>query len=56
MKKIVNKTNSFKEAEEWDIQQQIQMTLEQRQEVAIVLRKKVYGTDAPDVRESSQNK
>ena len=47
----MNKSKNFREAEKWDILQQIRMTPEERQEVAAELRKRVYGSDVPDVRE-----
>ncbi len=50
IKPIVNKAKNFKEAEEWDIQQQIQMTPEERQKVAKKLKERVYGKNPPDVR------
>ena len=51
MKRIVHKSHSFQEAEKWDIQQQINMTPQQRLESAKELRKRVYGTNLLDVRE-----
>ena len=51
MKRIVHKSHSFKEAEKWDIQQQINMTPQQRLEAAKELSKRVYGTNLLDVRE-----
>jgi hypothetical protein len=56
MKKIVHKSRNFKEAEEWDILQQIKMTPEERQDIALALRKRVYGEKSPDVREVHQRK
>lgn len=52
MERIVHKTNNFKAAEEWDILQQNQMRPEQRQKIVLELKKRVYGTKRPDVRES----
>ena len=52
MKRIVKKSNNFKDAEEWDILQHIRMTPDKRQEVAAELRKRVYGKESPDVREA----
>jgi hypothetical protein len=51
MKRILHKAKDFKEAEEWDILQEVQMTPDERQEAAKELAKRVYGTDTPDVRE-----
>ncbi|MBC8382383.1 MAG: hypothetical protein H8E22_00915 [Candidatus Cloacimonetes bacterium] len=51
MKRIVHKTHSFKDAEKWDIQQQINMTPQQRMEAAKELKDRVYGKTTIDVRE-----
>lgn len=56
MKKVVHKARNFKEAEEWDILQQIKLTSEERQDIALELRKRVYGEETPDVREVHQRK
>jgi hypothetical protein len=55
VKRIVHKAKDFREAEEWEILQEIQMTPEERQEAAEELAKRVYGEDTPDVREGYQN-
>ena len=52
MNRSFNKASSHKEAEMWDILQQIKMTPRERQKVASELKKKYYGKNAPDVRES----
>ncbi len=52
MKRIVKKSNNFKDAEEWDILQHIKMSPEERQKAATELRMRVYGKNQPDVRES----
>lgn len=51
MKRIVHKTHSFKEAEEWDIKQQINMTPQQRMDAAKKIRERVYGKNSVDIRE-----
>jgi hypothetical protein len=51
MKKIVRKSKSFKEAEEWDILQHLRLTPEERQDVAAELRERVYGKKSRDVKE-----
>jgi hypothetical protein len=56
MKRIVHKSKNFKEAEKWDILQQIEMTHEERQDIAVELRKRVYGKKSPDVREVHKRK
>ncbi|MGC8654498.1 MAG: hypothetical protein ACP5US_10970 [Candidatus Kryptoniota bacterium] len=52
MKRVVNKTRSHKDAVQWDLLQQLEMTPSQRQEIARELKQRFYGTDNPDVRES----
>ena len=56
MKRIYHKAKNFKEAEEWDINQHLSMTPEERQAVAKALRKRVYGRKTIDVRESVRRK
>lgn len=51
MERVVNKAKSFKEAEQWDIIQQISLTPEERQKIAYELKIKAYGTNTKDVRE-----
>ena len=51
MKRILHKSRSFKEAEEWDIQQQISMNPQERLQAAKILRERVFGKNTPDVRE-----
>jgi hypothetical protein len=50
MKWVVHKAKSFKEADEWDIQQQVSMTPEQRLAAAKVLRDRAYPSDTKDIR------
>ena len=52
MKRIVKKSNDFKDAEEWDILQHIRMRPEERQKAASELRMRVYGESQPDVKET----
>ena len=52
MERIVNKARKHKEAEDWDISQQTEMTSEQRQAIAKILKERFFGTDNVDVRES----
>lgn len=51
MKRVVNVAKNFKEAEEWDIKQILEMSVEERQQAADWLKQKAYGKDNPDVRE-----
>jgi hypothetical protein len=50
MERIFNKALNHKEAEKWDIQQQINMSPRQRQKIAYELKKRFYGNNPPDVR------
>ncbi len=52
MEPIVNKSKNFKEAEEYDILQHIQMSSSERQAAAKKLRERYFGKNSPDVRES----
>ena len=52
MERVFQKSRNFKEAEDWDILQHVRMTPAQRQEAARQFRGRVYGKDAPDVREA----
>jgi len=56
MEREGHKSYSFAEAEQWDLQQQWAMTPDERFEIARVLRERVYGVDAPDVREAERSK
>lgn len=51
MERIVHISRSFEEAEEWDIQQNLSMTPEERLIAGRQLAERVYGKDQPDVRE-----
>jgi hypothetical protein len=52
MNRTFNKAANHKEAERWDILQQIKMTPRQRQRVASKLKERFYGKNVPDVRDS----
>ncbi|HSW55774.1 MAG TPA: hypothetical protein VLH59_11865 [Ignavibacteriaceae bacterium] len=52
MNRTFNKASNHKEAEFWDIIQQIKMTPRQRQRIAFELKKRFYGKNVPDVRDS----
>ena len=51
IQRIVNKTFGFEAAAKWDIEQQINMTPNERFTVVKKLIEMVYGKDCPDVRE-----
>ena len=50
MERIVNKAKNPKDAEKSDVMQQVGMTPQERQRIALVLKKKFYGDRVPDVR------
>jgi hypothetical protein len=55
MERVVHTAKSHEEARKWDIRQAIEMTVEERQKAAAVLKQRVYG-DSPDVRAYHKNK
>lgn len=52
MERVVHIAKSHQQARDWDIQQVVKMTVEQRQEIAKRLKKKAFKQYSPDVRES----
>jgi hypothetical protein len=52
VERVIHIARSHKEAEEWDIVQQLEMTPDERQRVAKELRKRFYGEKTIDVRAS----
>ncbi|MHC1738548.1 MAG: hypothetical protein AB9882_11120 [Ignavibacteriaceae bacterium] len=52
MKRIVKISKTFKEADDWDVSQHIQLKPEERQKIAKMLKIKFYGKKNKDVRES----
>ena len=55
MKMVVNIAKNFAEAEKWDIEQQINMSANERFAAVNLLKKRVYGSSVKDVRECHQN-
>jgi len=53
---VLFKAKSFQEAEEWDILQQVNMTPEERQKIALELKRRVFGKKNRDVREYYKHK
>ncbi len=51
MKRVVNIAKNFKQAEEWDIEQQINMTIQERMAIARELRVRVYGKNIVSLRQ-----
>jgi hypothetical protein len=56
MKRIIHKSQSFTEAESWDITQQVSLSPEERQKAAKELKTRVFGKTTKDVRESLNKK
>jgi hypothetical protein len=52
VERIGHKAVGFAEAWDWDIQQQAEMTPDERRAVAKALRDRYYGTNCPDVRDA----
>ncbi len=50
MERVVKKSRNFREADAWDIQQNLALTPEQRIQIAHALRKRAYPSNAKDVR------
>lgn len=47
---VVHRANSHAEARDWDIEQHVSMTPEQRQAVARTLKRRAFPADVKDVR------
>jgi len=50
MKRIFHKAKNHREAEWWDIRQQISMSSDERQRIAKELKRKFFGMNNRDVR------
>lgn len=55
MERIVNKASDNKNADKWDVLQQINLTPEERMQIAKELKKRYYGTNVPDVRKATKD-
>ena len=51
VERIVKRSRTFREADRWDIQQNLALTPEQRIQIAHALRKRAYPGKAKDIRE-----
>lgn len=56
MQGVVNIARNHKEARDWDIEQAVSMTSEERQAIALELKRKVYGAQNPDVKEAERKR
>lgn len=54
MKRVFHKAKNKKEAEKWDILQQISMDPDERLFVADELKKRAYGNKVPDIKEANK--
>ena len=50
MERVVKKSRNFRQADAWDIRQNLALTPEQRIRIAHALRKRAYPANAKDVR------
>lgn len=50
MERVVHKARSHAEARRWDIEQQVRMTVQERQRAARQLKERAYPADSKDVR------
>lgn len=50
--RVVNVSQGFRQAREWEILQEISLTPGQRQRAARALKERFYGRNAPDVRKA----
>ena len=56
MKAVFNKAKNFKEAFDWEIEQELSMTHKEREKIALILKRRVYGCKNKDVREWYKNR
>ena len=56
MERVVKIFHSFDEAHEYDIKQQIDMTIAERMDAARILKERVYGTKVKDIRQCHTKK
>jgi hypothetical protein len=51
MKRVFRKFSSFEEADRYDIQYYIDLSVEERQAIARELKRRAFGEKIPDIRE-----
>lgn len=56
MEKVGKRSRSFEEAEEWDIEQQVSMTPQERMKAAKAIKDRLFPPPQPDVRECHKKK
>jgi hypothetical protein len=52
IERVGRKCKGFEEANRMDLEQRRSLSVDERQRIARTLRERVYGTDAPDVRQA----
>jgi len=50
MKRVAHIAKNYENADAWDVKQALNMSHEERQRVAAILKRRVYGNNVPDVR------
>jgi hypothetical protein len=55
MERVVHKAKSFQAATDWDIQQHISMSPQERMRAALDLKRRAYPKQTKDVRECHRN-
>jgi hypothetical protein len=56
MERAFKKFSSFEEAEQYDIEYYIHLSVDQRQNIAGILKKRAYGDGVPDIRAYHKHK
>lgn len=56
MKPVMHKAKNFQEAHQWDIEQQLSLSSEERQAAADELKRRFYGENVSDIREGQKRK
>ena len=56
IEKVIKKFNSFEEAHQYDIEQQVNMTSNERLDGLRILKERAYGNNVKDIRECHPKK
>jgi hypothetical protein len=56
MERVLRKFSNFEEAEQHDIEYYIHLSVDQRQAIARMLKKRAYGDGVPDIRAYHKHK
>lgn len=52
MERIYHKSENFKEAEDWDIEQCTSISADERRKIAKILKERVYGKNPPCIKKT----